>query len=393
VLQRPTRPELDAVVERATTIAGEVLAPNAEAIDREGAYPTASVAALRRSGLLGLLVPTDYGGIGGEAFTYARVVMALARACASTAMIFVMHNSVVRNITRRASEVTRQRFLPAVARGECLFCSNRNEPEASTTQGYIGDLRESLEPLPDGGYRFTTVKHFATGSPGADYLSVLGRLVGSAPGQGELWVLVDRHDPALEIVENWDALGMRGTRSNYVHYNGCTIAPDCTIGVPGPPLFGDYTTVGQAVVSLAIAENALEFGLRFLRGEVGEVHGVDLTRDANIQRGIGEQESLIDAARMMLYQLCQALEEGDRAVIQQTQYRAWWIAKKAGSEVPLRILQLVGGRGSYRRFPLERYLRDGATVNLMGQGPDALATLIGRTSLTDGPGYRGLWLT
>ena len=392
-MQGSTRPGLAQTVELAAKVASEVLAPNAAEVDRTGAYPTASVAALRRSGLLALLVPTEYGGLGGDAFTYARVVMALGRTCASSTMIFVMHNSVVRNITRRAGEATRRRFLPAVARGECLFSSNRNEPEGSTTQGYIGNLRESLTPLPDGGYSFTTTKHFATGSTGADYLSVLGRLVGSAPGEGELWVLVDRDDPNLEIVEDWDALGMRGTRSNLVHYNGCTIAPDATIGVPGPPLFGDYTTVGQAVVSLAIAENALEFGLRFLRGEVGEVRGVDLTRDANVQSGIGEQESLIDAARMMIYQLCQALELGDREVIQQTQYRAWWIAKKAGSEVPLRILQLLGGRGSYRRFPLERYLRDGATVNLMGQGPDSLAAVIGRASLVRGPGYRGLWLT
>src|SRR5262249_26078774 len=164
-------------------------------------------------------------------------------------MIYVMHCGVVRNMTRWAGEATKRRFLPRIASGEILICSNRNEPQASTTQGYIGALQESLTPTPDGGYIFSSSKFFATGSTGADYFCVLGRVIGSNEGEGELWVLIPGDDPGIEIIENWDTLGMRATRSNYVNYHDCKIEPDAMLGQPSSGQFGDYTVLGQALVS------------------------------------------------------------------------------------------------------------------------------------------------
>ncbi len=138
---RSIRPELQEAVERATTIAREVLAVHAEAVDRSGAFPEASVAALRSSGLLGILVPREYGGLEADPRTYCRVVMELGRACPSTSMIFVMHCGVGRNIELNGGVATRRRFLPRMASGELLISSARNEPTASATQGYVGALR------------------------------------------------------------------------------------------------------------------------------------------------------------------------------------------------------------------------------------------------------------
>src|SRR6266705_424325 len=148
------RPELEAAVETAGRVAREVLAPKAEAVDRDNAFPYDSLAALRSSGLLSLLVPRDYGGLETDPRTYCKIVFELGRACPSTAVIFVMHCGVTRNISLYGDQATRRRFLPRIASGELLFSSSRNEPTASATQGYVGQLKESLKPTPDGGYIF-----------------------------------------------------------------------------------------------------------------------------------------------------------------------------------------------------------------------------------------------
>jgi alkylation response protein AidB-like acyl-CoA dehydrogenase len=145
------------------------------------------------------------------------------------------------------------------------------------------------------------------------------------------------------------------------------------------------------VVSLAIGEAALEFGLRYLRGEVGE-EGVDLANDPQAQREVGELELLLDAARMVFYQACRAIERGgDERERAPAVHRAWYHARIVGAEVPQRVLALVGGRGTYRRFPLERYLRDGETIALMGPSKAALATGIGKARLGPGPHFKSLW--
>jgi alkylation response protein AidB-like acyl-CoA dehydrogenase len=391
-MARSRRPELEAAVARARTIAREVLLPNARQVDREGSFPLDSMEAVRTAGLLGLLVSREYGGLESDPRTYCEVFMELGKACPSTAMIFAMHCGVVRNVELYAGEATKRRFLPPMTSGELLVCSARNEPTASATQGYVGSLRESLTPQPAGGYRFTTTKFFASGSTGADYICALGRVVSAPPGRDELWVLVPRTDPGVEIVEDWDTLGMRGTRSNYVHFRDCWVEPDASLGEPTKDRFGDYAILGQAIVAVAVAEAAFEFGVRYLRGEAGESSGLDLTKDANAQRELGELELLLEAARWLFHQACLAIETGDEQISTPAIQRAWYYSKVVGADVPHRVLQVVGGRGTYRRLDLERIVRDGETISLMGPTRHAVATGVGRARLGDGPHFRSMWL-
>jgi alkylation response protein AidB-like acyl-CoA dehydrogenase len=384
---------LQAAVERASAIADDVLAVHADAVDRTGGFPEASIAALRASGLMGILVPRAYGGLEADPWTYCRALTELGRRCPSSTMIFAMHCGVGRNIHLNATEATRRRFLPRMASGELLVSSVRNEPAASTTQGYGGAIRESLRPAPDGGYRLTATKFFATGAPGADYFSPLARLVGGEPGQSELYVLVARDDPGLEIEETWNTLGMRATCSHHVHFRDCVVEPDAAIGEPGPERIADYVFLGLAVVAVAVAEAALDFGIRFLRGETGDAGGVDRSADPNARREIGELELILDATKMMFHQACLAIEGGDERVSEPAIQRAWYYSKLAGARIPQRVLEVVGGRGIHRREPLERLVRDGETIALMGPNRAAIATNVGRDRLGPGPYFENLWLT
>ena len=394
-MSRAMFPKLEEAVQTAERVAREVLAPSAERVDREGCFPAESVAALRATPILGALVSREYGGIEADAATYVRIVMALAQACPSTAMIYVMHCGVTRNILTNASEATRRHFLPRAASGEQLYCSARNEPNATATQGYAGKLRISLTPSAEGGYLFDCTKFFASGSTGCDYISAMGRVPGEPPDGDELWVMVPRDAPGVEVLETWDTLGMRGTRSNYVTFRDVRIDPIQCIGDPARDRFGDYAILGQCAAALAIGQSAFDFAVKFLRGEVGEERGIDFTQDVNVQRELGEIELLLEAARMMTHQACLSLDRTgpSQQSVSGAIQRLWYWSRFAGSDVVSRVLQLVGGRGIYRRFPLERIVRDGESIILMGPSKDALATAIGKARLGDGPQFESLWLS
>jgi alkylation response protein AidB-like acyl-CoA dehydrogenase len=310
-------------------------------------------------------------------------------------MIYVMHCGVTRNMLTAAHEPTKREFLPKAAAGEQLYCSARNEPNASATQGYVGKLRQSLEPRGDGSYLFNTTKFFASGSTGCDYISVMGRVTGDPPDGDELWVLVPRDDPGVEVIENWDTLGMRGTRSNYVRFTDVVVEPIQCFGEPGKDRFGDYAILGQCVAALAIAQSAFNFTVKFLRGEVGEERGIDFTQDVNVQRDLGEVELQLEAIRMMVHQACLSLDRTGPAKesVSGAVQRLWYWSRFAGTDVLTRVLQLVGGRGLYRRLPLERFVRDGESIILMGPSKSALATAVGKARLGDGPQFESLWLS
>jgi alkylation response protein AidB-like acyl-CoA dehydrogenase len=207
--------------------------------------------------------------------------------------------------------------------------------------------------------------------------------------------MVPRDAPGVEVLETRDTLGMRGTRSNYVEFQDVVIEPVQCIGEPARDRFGDYAILGQCAAAMAIGQSAFDFAVQFLRGEVGEERGIDFTQDVNVQRELGEIELLLEAARMMMHQACMSL---DRSGPSQGNFsgaiqRVWYWSRFAGSDVVSRVLQLVGGRGIYRRFPLERIVRDGESIILMGPSKDALATAIGKARLGDGPKFESLWLS
>lgn len=199
-----------ALLARVHEIGGAVLAPHADGVDREARFPTESVEALRAERLLSAYVDVDDGGMGLSVTEVARVCEALGRYCASTAMIYAMHQIQVACIRNHAGPSAFFRaFLRELAERQLLLAS------ATSEAGIGGDIRTSrCAPVVDG-ERFTLEKDATVISYGAeaDAILVTCRRGPEAAARDQLLVLVRRSETELQPRGTWDTLGFRGTRS------------------------------------------------------------------------------------------------------------------------------------------------------------------------------------
>jgi acyl-CoA dehydrogenase len=197
-------------IEAAKRIAESVAAPLADAVDRDARFPSESMGALREEGLLGAFVPRELGGLGASFGELAGACEVLGRACASTAMIFAMHQIEVACLVRHGlTSPFFRSYLAELARQQWLIAS------ATSERGTGGDLRQSICALErhNGGVR--VIKHAPVISYGeeADAILLTARRTPDAAAADQVLVLLRREDMRLTPTAGWDALGMRGTRS------------------------------------------------------------------------------------------------------------------------------------------------------------------------------------
>ncbi|WP_407566758.1 acyl-CoA dehydrogenase family protein [Polymorphospora sp. A560] len=249
--------------------AAVALRRHADDVDRQGRFPRESVAALRAEGLLAALIPGDLGGGGLTVAEVADVCTILGKSCASTAMIFAMHQIQVACLVAHGGAPGRD-FLRLAAAGQLLVASGTSE------DGHGGDIRSSTAAVEADGDHVRLRKHVGTMSYGeqADALLVTARRGPDAAGTDQVLVLLRRTDPPagewtkVEATRPWNALGLRGTASV-----GATVDARAAAGGVLPAAFAEILAATMFPVShvlwsavwLGIAADALETAGRHLR--------------------------------------------------------------------------------------------------------------------------------
>ena len=258
-------------IEAARRIAEGVAAPAAALVDHESRFPAEAMAALREERMLGAFVPSELGGLGATIGELAACCEALGRSCASTAMIYAMHQIEVACLVRhaRTSPFFRD-YLAELARREWLIAS------ATSEEGVGGDLRRSNCAVERDGAGIRVIKRAPVISYGeeADDILLTARRAPDAAPSDQVLVLVRRSDVVLTRTGDWDALGMRGTRSC-----GFTIdaAGSCSQIVPVP--FADIASQTMLPVShvlwtslwLGLASDAVARARAFVRAEARRI--------------------------------------------------------------------------------------------------------------------------
>jgi acyl-CoA dehydrogenase len=247
-----------------------VLREEADALDRGAVFPERGLAALRESGLLGLLVPAGYGGAGGGLAELTEVAVTLAGECLSTALIWAMHCQQVAAITGHAAPELAERLLPAIARGEVYIASVTSE------KGKGGHLLTARAPLyrVDGVLRIRRDAPIVTGGQHADGFLITMRDGPTAqPGEVSL-VYADRAALSITARGSWDPLGMRGTHSVGLQLEG-RVGAGNLVGRPGEfrevavTTFAPVGHIAWAACWLGAARGALARVLSMLRAPAG----------------------------------------------------------------------------------------------------------------------------
>ncbi|MBV8518600.1 MAG: acyl-CoA/acyl-ACP dehydrogenase [Acidobacteria bacterium] len=302
-------PEFGALLSEVHRVGREVIAPAADAVDDAARFPHESIAALRELQLLSAYVPEAYGGLGLSIADISKVCEALGHYCASTAMIFAMHQIQVACIVHHArGSRFFEHYLRELVDQQLLIAS------ATTELGVGGDLRSSICAIEVDGDRFRLVKKAPVISYGeqADAILVTSRRTPDAASSDQVHVLVRRGETQLEALSAWDTLGFRGTCSS-----GYTLSSEGAAEQIIPTPFDAILSQTMHPVShivwsslwLGIAADAVGRARAFVRGEarknpqlppmsslrLGEVDIVLNGMRNNVQSAVAEYARLLEA--------------------------------------------------------------------------------------------------
>jgi len=373
-------PVQQALIERAAALARQSLAPRAALYDQTGAYPRESWRDVWREGFLAAAVPARHGGLGLDMPSYVMVLEHLAQGCANTTMTLHMHSVVQMYIDALATPAQKARFYPEVVEQGKLFGSWGSEPDRRGGASVGGT---TIAPV-NGSYVIDGEKHFCTMAGAAHRYMVHCAMEGLASPQNLQLALVPHDHPGLEIMGEWDTLGMRATVSPSVTLKACNLPPDALLGTPGESLrsgVGLAFGLGYAAIYVGTAQQALDFTVDFSRTHRFEPDPGPRAHDPIVQHRVAEMTMAVDGARLVLYQSACGWGSADavrRAVLAA---RAKYAATEAALMVTSRAVQIVGGRSVHRRCPLERLFRDVRTATLMPPNADRAVELIGKAAL------------
>jgi alkylation response protein AidB-like acyl-CoA dehydrogenase len=370
------------IVDEARRLTREKIAPRARYYDEQATNPVESWHDLWNAGLLGMAIPPEHGGLGADVPTYIAVIRTIAEGCANTAMTVHMHSTVTRFIDALGTAEQKRRWFPEVIERGKLFASWGSEPAVSLSRTLAF---ETVIRADGDGWVIDGVKHFCTMAQAASHCMVWCALDGNPDMTASiLQAIVPGDAVGMTTDGKWDPLGMRATFSPSVSFSGVRVGGDATLGEPGAALRAGVVEIfglGYAAIYLGIAESALDFAADFVKKRVVKPENIAVAQDPIVQRHVGEMRAHLDAALLVLDDSAARWDAADTIEKGLLANRAKYLAGEVGLQVTSRAIQVVGGRGAYRDYPVERAFRDLRTATLMPPTVDRMLEAIGKATL------------
>lgn len=377
MLFEPT--ESQSMVQRAAReYATRVIAPVAAELDRDERFPEDIVRGLADLGLLGVNVSERYGGAEAGVVAYSLAMTEIARACASTAVTMAVTNMVAEVIEAFGSDQQRERHIPAITSGEHLTGSFAlSEPGAGSDPGAM----QTTARRTDGGWVIDGQKQWITNGAHAGVLVVWARTGG--PGtKGISCFLVDGGAPGMSIGKHEDKLGLRASNTVPLTFDGCEVHESALLGEENggfriAMMALDGGRIGIASQALGIGSAALDAAADYAKER--EAFGRPIAQFQAIQWMLADSKVELDAARLLTLRAAALKERGVPFSRQASMAKLY--ASEAALRVCNRAVQIHGGYGYVREFPVERYLRDVRVTTIYEGTSEIQRTVIARDVL------------
>jgi alkylation response protein AidB-like acyl-CoA dehydrogenase len=367
------------LVKAAADIAANVLAPEAAEVDRAGSFPAVGLAALADAGFYGLCLPEAIGGKGQPPRVYCAVVEELAAACASTAMIYVMHGTASQVIAAAPPSTARADTLRKIARGEHLTTIAFSE-RGSRSQFWapVSRLEET-----NGAYVISAFKSWITSANHADSYVAAAQIPGATGPFDAVLYMAYRGAPGIRVAGGFDGLGLRGNDSAPVIFDGLRVDPGdllsafgegtkMMLAVPFP-----WFNIGTSAMAVGLCRAATAATAGHLAG-TGFEHTGEKLRDLPVLRArLGQMSCRTEQARALLAFTAREMEApNDSTPLYVLQTRL--AALEAAIEVTDQAMKTCGGAAFSRHLALERLFRDARAGWVMAPTVDHLADFTGR---------------
>ncbi len=354
-------------------IVADHVAPRAAEIDASGEFPWDVKEVFAANGLLGLHVPEVYGGAGADTLTFAVFVEEVARVCASSSVIPLVHKLGSVPILMGASEEQKQEWFPRIASGEDLISYCISEAGAgSDPASMLTTARRDGD-----GYVLNGTKVWISMAGASSLYTVLAKTDPAAGTRGVSAFLVRADDPGFSVGKSEDKLGIKGSPTCQVHLDDCRIPADRLIGEEGKGFHYamqafDHTRLIVGAQAVGIAQGATDAAIAYATQR--EQFGKPIGAFQGVQFMLADMAMETEAARQLVYV---AAAKADRADADLTLFSAY--AKCKAGDVAMAVttdaVQVFGGYGYTKDYPVERMMRD-AKITQIYEGTQQIQRVV-----------------
>jgi alkylation response protein AidB-like acyl-CoA dehydrogenase len=372
--------------ERARRLARD-FATRAAQHDREATDPFENYAALHDAGFYALNVPRDLGGAGMGLLDWSLAAEELGQGCASTALSFNMHLSVVGPVMEspRVPVAVKERLAKMVAQDGKLIGGNFSEPTTSGLVATPAPLTRARRA--DGGYRITGRKAFASMIAAADYVMVMAYPDEATSPTAAMLLLVPPDAQGRRVDRVWDTLGMRATRSDSMVLEDCWVPEEALLYrsddiVPFRRDGANWFWASYTPVYLGIGVAAYNAIVDNVKARTPPGFSQPLAYHPDVRRHVAEMNADLEAARLLtLHSAWLSDTEGPTPATLAALYRAKFAVGEAVTRVTRTAMTLGGAHALFKTSPLERYFRDGAVAPVQFPPRDFCLTTLGMLAL------------
>lgn len=335
--------------------AKDVLAPRAKELDEKNEFPMDHVKTMGKLGLLGIAYPEEYGGVGADSVTEAIAVEEITHGCAATGSILTAHYLGIDGLFLAGTAEQKKKCLFPGCTGEKLFAFALTEPIGGTD---VGSMKTTAVREGDD-YVLNGMKHFITNGRYADFIVVYAKTDTSKGTKGISAFIVENGVEGLSFGAEDDKMGIRGARTDELIFENCRIPKANLIGEEGDGFklamqVVDRGRIGIAAMAVGLSQAALDAAVQYAKER--PAFGKPITEYQGLQWMMAEMKAELEVSRMYTYYAASLKDRGGR--ISEEAAIAKLITSEASQRIVHKAVQIHGGYGYMKEFPVERFYRD-----------------------------------
>ncbi len=374
--------EHEALREAVRAMAEKEIAPHAAAVDEQERYPAEARDALVRSGFHAVHIPEEYGGEGADSVATCILIEEVARVCASSSLIPAVNKLGTMPIILSASDELKRQVLPKIAEGEMASYALSEREAGSDTASMRTRARLDGEH-----WVLNGTKAWITNAGESRWYTVMAVTDPDAakPANGISAFVVHADDPGFEVGPKERKLGIKGSPTREIYFTDCTIPADRIIGEPGTGLKTalrtlDHTRPTIGAQAVGIAQGAVDAAVAYVKER--KQFGKNIAEFQGVQFMLADMAMKVEAARHMVYVAAAKAERGEPN-LGFISSAAKCFASDVAMEVTTDAVQLFGGAGYTRDFPVERMMRD-AKITQIYEGTNQIQRMVMARNLLKG---------
>ncbi len=340
---------------RVREITEKYVTPYAAENDKHSSFPKVSVEMLGEKGIMGIPFEKKYGGLGFDNLTYITAVEELSKGCASTGVIMSAHTSLCSwPISQYGNEIQKMKYLLPLAKGGKIGAFGWTEAEAGTKVSAVKDGKN---------YIINGTKVLITNSHEASIFVIFAKT--DFENNKISAFIIEKGTEGFTLGEKEEKMGVRASSTSELHFENCIIPEENLLGAEGQGFEIAMSTlnggrIGVAAQAVGIVQGALDTAIKYVKERMQ--NGKRISQFQNTQFVIADLQTKIDAARLMTYRAANMKDLGENYGYMASMAKLF--ASEIAMEVTTKAVQLLGGNGYSKKFPVERMMRDAKVTEI-----------------------------